>query len=408
MMRNLPNLTDKEKKPMGYQIQPKSFVVTALILLAAFGCTKSQRPVSEPEVSKKGKHIVWDQASRTKISSGTLDANYSGYCRMKQLPDGSLLAVYEADGSIVAVTSRDAGKTWSEAVTIAPRTEGSNMSVPDLLVLDNNEILVCYNARPYRISASRKFSILVKKSDNGGQTWGNEKVIYEAGHEFKNGCWEPSAIQLPNGEIQLYFANEGPYTDSDEQNISMLRSADNGDSWTTDWVVVSFRPGRRDGMPVPLLLQNSSDVAVAIEDNAVNTFKPYIIKSEVGGAWTNPVGAVSPHRIYALAEKIADDIYAGAPYLVQLSPGETIMSYQGTEGRTNDMNFADMKVVVGNAKAQDFTHKSAPFVIPANKSCLWNSLSVLSDDTIIAIASTNAYSSKTEVWMMKGRLSNDD
>ncbi|WP_285008507.1 sialidase family protein [Pedobacter faecalis] len=391
---------------MRYEIKPKSLAATVFILLAAFCCTKSQHPKIEQPAEKKGKRIEWEQSTLSRISSPTANANYSGYCRIAQLSDGSLLAVYEADGSIVSVRSGDAGKSWSDATVVAARKDGSNMSVPDLLVLNNNHILVFYNGRPYNISPSRKFSILARKSNDGGASWSSEQLLYEAGHEFKNGCWEPSAIQLPDGEIQVYFANEGPYTDSDEQNISMLRSADHGDSWTTSPEVVSFRPGRRDGMPVPLMLRNGAGIAVAIEDNAVNTFKPYIIKNRANGTWASPVGAVSPNRIYALADRIADDLYAGAPYLRQLSTGETIMSYQGTEGRTNNMNFADMKVVIGDANAENFTHKSVPFLIPANKSCLWNSLVILNDDTIIAVASTNAYSSKTEVWMIKGRLIN--
>ena len=44
---------------------------------------------------------------------------------------------------------------------------------------------------------------------------------------FKDGCWEPAMLQLPVGEIQLFFSDEGIYTKTDEQNISMLRSFDN-------------------------------------------------------------------------------------------------------------------------------------------------------------------------------------
>ncbi|WP_157274191.1 sialidase family protein [Pedobacter sp. BAL39] len=382
----------------------KLLIVNVLAVFSALGCSKKDSATVDTPVGVKETHIEWDQSSRKRVSDASLNARYSGYARIIQLPDGSLLAVYEAEGSIVSVKSTDLGNTWSKAVIVAPRSNGINNAVPDLLLLKDQTILVCYNARPYDISPSRKFSILVKKSTDGGLSWNNERLLYEAGHQFENGCWEPAAIQLPNGEIQLYFANEGPYTNSDEQNISMLRSADQGDSWTSEPVVVSFRPGKRDGMPVPLLLKNGTDVVVAIEDNAVNTFKPYIVKNTLQENWAVTVGAESRNRSYALSARVADEIYAGAPFIRQLSTGETILSYQGTEGRTNDMNFADMKVVIGNDQAKDFGSKSTPFLIPANKSCLWNSLTVLSDDTILAVASTNAYSSATEVWMIKGKV----
>ena len=391
---------------MIYRTLLKLLIINSITVLSLAACSKTRNTDVPTPVVNREPYIEWDQQSRRKVSSA-LNAGYSGYARMIQLPDASLLCVYEADGSIIAVKSSDLGNTWSQPVVVAPRANGTNMCVPDLILLKDQSILACYNGRPFQISPDRKFSIRLKKSTDGGLSWNEEKLLYEAGHQFENGCWEPAAIQLPSGEIQLYFANEGPYTNSNEQNISMLRSSDNGASWSSNPAIISFRPGKRDGMPVPLLLKNGKDIVVAIEDNAVNTFKPYILKNTLQQNWAATIPAESPNRWYAMAERIGEEIYAGAPYIRQLSTGETILSYQGTEGRTNDMNFADMKVVIGNDQATDFKHKSVPFLIPANKSCLWNSITVLSDDTVIAIASTNAYSEKTEVWMIKGKLIKD-
>jgi hypothetical protein len=336
--------------------------------------------------------ISWDQSTLKKVSSDKTGARYCGYARMIQLKDRTLLCTYEASGNIVVVKSTDLGSTWSDPVTVAPKDDGYNMSVPDIIQLKDSSILVCYNPRPYKISPERKFAIRTKKSYDGGATWKEERLLYEAGHEFINGCWEPSAIQLPGGEIQLYFANEGLYLDSEEQNISLLRSKDNGLSWTKTPEIASFRKGYRDGMPAPVLLKNGKEIVFAIEDNGFENFKPYIVRNK--------------QRNYALSEKIPDSIYAGAPYLRQLSTGETILSYQGTEGRPNNMHHAEMKVVVGNSEAKNFKGKTSPFNIPRDKSGLWNSISITEGDTIIALTSTNAFSMKgnTEVWMIKGRL----
>ncbi|WP_276482506.1 hypothetical protein [Paraflavitalea pollutisoli] len=157
-------------------------------------------------------------------------------------------------------------------------------------------------------------------------------------------------------------------------------------------------------MPVPILLKDQHSIVFAIEDNAGANFKPYIIHNSIPENWQQTIGADDPHRQYALAEKVEEVTYAGAPYLRQLSTGETILSYQGTEGRTHKMENAEMKVVIGNAAAGQFTSKSSPFPIPPNKNGLWNSLCILDDDTIIALTSTNAYGPRTEVWMIKGRL----
>lgn len=380
-------------------------LINILAITYCSGCSKGGKPVPEVPVAKQETiSISWDQNSRRRVSSPALNARYSGYARIIQLADASLLAVYEADGSIVSVKSADGGNTWSSATVIAPRANGSNMSVPDLLLLKDNKILVFYNARPYDIAPSRKFGILVKQSINGGQSWENEKLLYEAGYQFENGCWEPSALQLPSGEIQMYFANEGPYTNSNEQNISMLRSKDNAGSWTAVPEIVSFRPGKRDGMPVPLLLKDGKDILISIEDNAINTFKPYVLRNSLLENWAVTIGAESANRNYALADRIGDELYAGAPFIRQLRTGETLLSYQGTEDRTNDLNFADMKVVIGDERGQNFKSKSVPFLIPNNKSCLWNSLTVLNDGSVLAITSTNAYANATEVWMIKGTV----
>lgn len=350
------------------------------------------------------KKIEWDQKSLQKISSSHDGMRYCGYARMKVLRNGSWLCVYEADGNIIVIKSKDAGVTWSPPIVAARKTKEINMAVPELLETADGSILLMYNLRPTVTGQQYYFAIKTKKSYDGGLTWKHEKVLYEAGNEFKDGCWEPAALQLPSGEIQLFFANEGIYTKSEEQNISMLKSFDNGVTWTKMPQIISFRSGSRDGMPVPLLLPDKK-VLLAIEDNGNKNFKPYILQSLSGETWGNTIDAGSDQRNYALKKPIHDSIYAGAPYLCRLKNGEVLLSYQGTEGRRNKMEYADMKVVIGDDEGQNFDSKSVPFKIPEKKFALWNSLMVTPDDIIVALTSTNAYSDgQTEVWMIKGRL----
>ncbi|RZM22756.1 MAG: hypothetical protein EOO88_28415, partial [Pedobacter sp.] len=383
-------------------------VVAGLILISCginkAGSERAGKVTGEAGKPDAAKRIVWEQGTLTKVSSGKANHRYTSYPRIIQLYDQSLLGIYEADGGVVTVRSSDLGATWSEPVTVALRDNGVSMSVPDILELKDHTLLAFYNPRPSKNAVGKRFGIRVKKSADGGITWKHEQLLYEAGDKFENGCWEPSAMQLPSGEIQVFFANEAEYTHSNEQNISLLRSNDNGLSWTIKPETASFRKGSRDGMPVPLFLDKHKEMVFAIEDNGFGNFKPYLIRNTIKENWASPADASSKNRTYALSEKIADSVYAGAPYLRQLGTGETILSYQGTEGRTNKMQFADMKVVVGDEQARNFGRKTTPFVIPANKSCLWNSLTVLDDNTIIAVTATNAYADRSEIWMIKGRL----
>lgn len=384
-------------------------LIVLVFLLSSCNNSEAPDPVAVEEITQKppvaGSRIAWDRRTLKKISTET---GYNGYARVIQLQDRSLLCVYESNGNVVAVKSFDNGLSWSAPMTIASKMNGTNMTVPDVLQLQDNSILVAFNPRPYDIDPSRRFGIRTIKSYDGGQTWQDERLLYEAGYQFENGCWEPAAIQLPGGEIQLFFANEGPFTHSGEQNISLLRSSDGGLTWTAEPETVSFRTGSRDGMPVPLLLEDKNEIIVAIEDNGETTFKPYIIRSSIDNSWSTVVTGNSPRRSYALSNPIDHHNYAGAPYLARLSSGETILSYQGTEGRsTNSLGNADMKVTLGTDEGLNFNRKTTPFIIPENKSCLWNSVSVLEGDTVMALTSTNAYSSNTEVWMIKGHLIQD-
>lgn len=349
--------------------------------------------------------INWDRNSLVKVSAAD-PGRYCGYARMLQLPDGDLFCVYESSGNIVSVRSKDKGKSWSDRLVIAAKLPGMNMAVPDLLRLSNGDLLVFYNPRPTGKDASLHFGIRVCRSRDLGKHFEQDKLLYEAGTKFQDGCWEPAAVQLPDGSIQLFFANEGPYTRSSEQEISLLQSADNGLHWSLHPAPVSFRKGFRDGMPVPVVDKIKSQTWFAIEDNGSGNFKPILIRSQRGFKWEKTIDGNATDRLQPLVNSLPDSVYAGAPYLSQLPNGQLLLSYQGTEGRTNKMEFAEMKMAIGTAAGNDFTPLDPPFVLPANASGLWGSMMVLDDFTVVALTSTNAYAANrsSEVWMIKGRL----
>ena len=396
----------------------KSFFIFYMICI--FSCSgdsavpksgqSDDEPVSEIESREAitGIRIAWDFNTKTLISEEN-DMGYNGYPRLIQLQDESLLVVYESKGDVIVKKSGDNGKNWSGPITVVEDSEGVNMATPDLIQLQNGSILIMYNPRPGETAPpSKKFLIKTILSNDNGVNWQNDQIVYEGDTEFENGVWEPSAIQLPDGEIQLFFSNENIYRNSNEQNISLLRSKHNGITWTTEPEIVSFRPGSRDGMPSPLYLQNQNEIIFSIEDNGSNNqFKPYIIRNSVSETWSQPIGGNSVNRNYALKERLEESEYAGAPYLAQLQTGETLLSYQGTDNRNgNDLNNADMKVTIGNENGKNFNRISTPFLIPEGKSALWNSITVLDNNTIIALTTTNAFSASnaSEVWMIKGQV----
>jgi hypothetical protein len=130
--------------------------------------------------------------------------------------------------------------------------------------------------------------------------------------------------------VQVYFSNERPYPDTEEQEISLLRSKDGGRTWSkAEWV--AMRAQHRDGMPAPLVLAGSHSILVAIEDNGLSgaSFKPAVVSTTADDNWrSGSVDGDSDKRWDALAIPLEPGCYGGAPFLAQLPSGETLLSYQ--------------------------------------------------------------------------------
>lgn len=351
---------------------------------------------SKPGV--EGTRIAW-AGKAIRIGAGT-------YGRVKALSDGRLMAVFENDGGYYAV-SKDEGRSWGSLTCVFPTTTEKGVTIgisnAELIELSTGELLFAVNRRPQK-EGLVSFGIAVKRSLDGGQTWSDEQIVYEAGKVFGDGCWEPAFLELPDGTVQIYFANEGSYTRSDEQEISMISSADKGTTWTKKAVKVCFRAGHRDGMPVPALFGN--EIVVAIEDNKENwNFKPYTVRTSLSDNWGTYVSGDSPDRFYALKEKMDNADVGSAPYLIRLPTGEALLSYQTTEGRNaqaDPMARCTMEVALGDEQAKDFVKIDRPFAFGADQRALWNSLSMLDENTVGAVAEIDHH-----VQLMKGFLRTD-
>lgn len=386
------------------------------LFLFALGCSSKadnqeasySREIGEPV---EGIRIAWDFSSMRKLApqDGRF-AQWAGYPRVRKLTDGTLMAVYDIDGNGEMVQSKDSGKTWSSPFTTFKRhnyinTKGEltevNIANSELCQLKNGDLVMACNYRPAKDEIA-PFAIAIRRSSDMGQTWSDDLVIFKAQPRFADGCWEPSFLQLPDSELQVYFANEAPFTASSEQNISMLSSLDNGKTWTKELKTVSFRADRRDGMPVALIVDN--EILVAVEDNNINQFKPYIVHSTLTDNWNSPVLANSSCREYALKTPLPDAVYAGAPYLMRAPSGEVILSYQTTAGRSSNWELSTMEVAVGDKKGRNFEKLTRPFDVPLTRESKWNSISLWDNQTIVAAATTNFLSSNCEVWIITGHI----
>lgn len=393
--------------------------ISFLLLLAA--CALCRHGAAAERRSR----IAWDATTQVRLFA------WGNYTRMIEAR-GELIAVTDGAG-VRLVRSHDGGRTWSEPQTVVPNTSTHDMAVPDLMACRDGTLLLCYNPRAAHDNTDpqRLFGIRVRLSQDGGRTWSDEIFVHDAGCRFGDGCWEPSTVELPDGEIRLYFADEGPYTRSDEQRIAMCRSYDGGQTWS-EADGVSFRPGFRDGMPVPVLLGERNEILVAIEDNGYDHhphhFQPTLLRTKTKRA-NREIGARSKEREYPLRACMEATATAGAPYLRRAATGELLLSYQSNAGRRlplqadgfklDRVGVLRMQVAVGDSLGRDFTNISTPFDMPespdepsaASRRYFygnWNSLCPTCDGGVWALTATNRFRpGANECWAVKGWLLHD-
>jgi len=364
----------------------KKILSVAFVLLLAASAMAATRDTRS--------RILWDRSSFKEICNGV-------YARIKELPNGKWLMVSSAGRNIITSESDDKGESWSDAKTVTSAPAYLYYTNAEALVLKNGKIILGWNERVDNGAPEDKvFSISCQISENNGKTWGNPIRIHTGLHDWGNGCWEPSFLEMPNGDLHCYFANEGPFTQGNDQEISVCISKDGGLTWSAS-KTVSYRSGCRDGMPVPVILEDSATIAVAIEDNGTRFgggFKPTIVRTTIDDPWPTAVTGNSLNRNCCFTTMPYEaSAGGGAPYLVVLPTGETVVSWQCTAGRGKE----DMFVAVGTNDARDFKHMTQPFNTALNTTCLWNSLTVMSDSTLIACGSQG-----NSIVMLKGKTIN--
>lgn len=334
--------------------------------------------------------IDWDS------STLRLVAAKAGYARIIRLPSRDLLCCYQRKGQSRVRRSTDHGDSWREEVTATHYQHGVAAN-PELLQLNDGRVLLYYNERP--TEAGHPYSIMSASSVDEGRTWAAPERLFTGGLTWEEGCWEPAAIQYPDGEVQVFFANEKPYANSNEQEISMISSRVPGRVWT-----VSRRDHARDGMPVPCLLKDGQSVVLAIEDSKwrdhSGRMKPVILCSTLEQCWKKGrISGSDERRRHALKTELPPRTYLGAPYLVQMPSGVTVLSAQ----LENGAGVQQMMVYVGDENAREFTNGSKPFDMADNAPGKWNSLFVKSEQTVTAVSGTTI-DGVYGVWTIDGRI----
>ena len=347
--------------------------------------------------------IEWDDPSTAvKLNpAGT----FGEYGRVERVGDSdTLLLVYHGGPrtgdwiNIYLRKSFDNGITWASQETLIDLADYPGQywrfCTPEILQLQNGWVLVAFeaNARP----DENKSSIQILVSKDSGFTW-SDPLIYETGR-----TWEPSMVQLPHGEIELFYSSEAKWWGTYDlyQDIQVIRSTDNGESWS-DPQVIAYYPKRRDGMPVPTVLQGNKGVVFGIECVGSSN-SPYIIHRDMNEPWILETSNFlsGPHRWLVSGFSA----HGGAPYVLQLPTGEIVYSahiYRGGDWHQNNYQ----EVLIGDNDAKKYEGLTYPWgLLPMGESAVNNSL-FLKDNSTIVTLSTRMFSNGTGgLYWLEGKI----
>ena len=422
----------------------KVFKYLFFLTILAISCEKTP-DVGETQDESGDVRIVWEEPQQVVGTGG-------GYPRVHRLNDGRLMMTYSKSLNGYARFSADNGVTWPDA-TLKKTMSSLNVSnengeamlsvaVPDFAQLSANHphhpgrIIFACNYRPRSAdgkttgySSVHPYTISISVSDDNGNTWSKEKHIYKSGTWDKNatvGCWEPFVLELPDGTVQIYFADETPYykLGSDWHNISVIESRDGGDTW--DPVrIVSQNGACRDGMPVVAIHDDMLLLAIESTDYKGERLHPIVICNPIENNWNATVGKGSPYRFEPFSSSLKSEIvYSGAPYIIT-TDNYIVYSYQISDWWTpptglsasqqlaqakqnNDSGHSTLEIQVcpkGEVKNGYFnTMRAVSRPLPVDQTtgkdnAIWNSLCDLGNDEILAVSQY-----KNKVYIVKGRI----
>lgn len=351
--------------------------------------------VAAPSISR----IDW--GSPINVSHEVYNAAYP---RMIKLGGDSLLLAYHGGDqqntwdNIYLRKSFDLGATWTEAevIMLDDNPDYWGFANPEFLELRNGRILMAFTGRG-KPDDNFHDNIQVIHSDDRGITWSDPRIV-----AFGR-AWEPAMIEHPSGEVLMFYSSEARWwgvAKDIEQEILMVISKNDGMSWNIP-KSVAYAAGKRDGMPVPIVLKEGKGIAFAIE-SVGNQDSPWIIHSGLKNRFKESSEVT---RRLATLKSLVD--FGGGPYLLQLETGETILACHDTGGRSigTDWMKNTMYVLIGDNEARNFSNVSYPFPdLPVEEGAFFNSICALDQNIIIALASRNFSDGHSEVHWVTGNI----
>ena len=372
------------------------------VYVTPFGMLNTtDKTINSHEGDEGASSLELDYRGYTEVTPSTLTVSAANYPRIKKLPNGQYILFWHNNsvGANVFYTRSFDLKNWEPVkkvfaatpITVNGQSDERSYSNADALVLQNGELMVVasFRAKNHFRKDNAYNGIMMRKSSDNGQTWSEEQVIYRGSN------WEPQILQLPSGEIQVYFTHSGAKSQMQiemgwigdnmvaSSGTAIARSYDNGKTWKANQPnsYAGYAISQRyidtvrgidvftDQMPCALLLNKYNTIAVAMESKAfygVDYYNISVAYSDDNWSRTLGIDEEGP------SDKQKDLWNGGAPYLKQFPSGETILSY-------NARNVYYIRL--GDAKARKFYNPCLPF--GEEMTGVWGSLELDGSHTVI-------------------------
>ena len=350
-----------------------------------------------------------DFRTRIKLGQAELGCPIIAYPRIKRLADGRYMLLYQSAriGADIFCALSDDAIHWERTATVFSRHKGINgageedevrYSSADAVVLDNGDILAIASFRcnkGYYFYPSTN-GIALRRSTDNGQTWGEEQTIFQGSN------WEPFPIQLPSGEILVFFTDNDPAWTIHDSGTSLLRSSDNGESWTQQCHVIRqyrtetthkldpslTRKVYTDQMPTACRLNGGNRMLAALESMAPSG------EYHISFAWSSDNWSETLTGDKEGPAERQNNLFRGcAPYLLQFLSGETVLSY----------NIGSFYMRIGNPQGSDFASARAfePFGTVVG---YWGSTEKIDEHALLAAVPDGMNSDSKSRPLLIGRL----
>lgn len=277
--------------------------------------------------------IIWDTPVAIDPDGGT-------YGRVHRLNDGRLMVTYTSANAGQVRFSSNNGNTWTAKTTILPAYTENGLTYR----MDNIEFAQLSSPNPYKpgriIYAVNErgfykegkdnifktpYHISVCTSDDNGVSRSELTRIYTSATSV--GSYEPFILELPDGTVQIYFADEMAAGNPPYQKIRVVESKDGGETWETPRDVC-YTATRRDGMPTAMLYGDNIYLAIEHYETDTQRLHPQMVYNPISDNWKSSVQSPSTYRFDPFETPlISTTIYNGAPYIAQ-TDNYFVIAYQ--------------------------------------------------------------------------------